>query len=67
MANEILVPRVVVLYLIYIDQLDYDCKLVLGFLSVGNDQYVLFDPKSSSGSISPLFDFTDRNMHLPPP
>lgn len=68
MANKILVPMVVVLYLINIDQLDYDCKLVLGFLSIGNDQYVLwFDPKSSTGSVYPLFDFTDRNTHLPPP
>lgn len=68
MGNKILLPGVVILCLIYTDLLEYDCKLVLGFLSVGNDQYVLrFDPKSSTGSVSPLFDFTDRNMHLPPP
>lgn len=68
MVNKILLPRVVVLYLIYIDRLEYDYKLVLGFLSVGNDQYVLrFDSKSSTGSVSRLFNFTQRNMHLPPP
>lgn len=68
MANKILLPRVVVLYLIYIDLLVNDYKLVLGFLSVGNDRHVLrFNSKSSTGSVSPLFDFTDRNVHLPPP
>lgn len=56
------------MFCIYIDLLEYDYKLVLGFLSVGNYQYVLrFDPTSSTGSVSPLFDFTDRNMLLPHP